>query len=63
MTYKLKIRLFTILFLAGLAIQSTNKETLKLEKNTTIALVGNNLASRMMDYGTFETELYLRYPH
>ena len=62
MTYKLKIRLLSIVFIAGLAFQCTDKKPLELQKNTTIALVGNNLASRMIDYGTFETELHLRYP-
>ncbi|HET8735573.1 MAG TPA: PVC-type heme-binding CxxCH protein, partial [Pricia sp.] len=27
-----------------------------------IVLIGNNLASRMMDFGHFETEMHLRYP-
>lgn len=35
---------------------------LTLEKNDHIVLVGNNLCSRMMDYGYFETELQLRFP-
>jgi len=33
-----------------------------VQKNTSIALVGNNLCSRMMNYGHFETELHFRYP-
>jgi len=39
-----------------------NAPTLKLKKNAHIALIGNNLGSRMMNYGFFETELHLRYP-
>ena len=35
---------------------------LQLEKGDNIVLVGNNLCSRMMNYGHFETEMYLRYP-
>ena len=35
---------------------------LQLEKGDHVVLVGNNLCSRMMNYGHFETELYLRYP-
>ena len=35
---------------------------LQLKKNTRIVLIGNNLGSRMMNYGHFETELHLRYP-
>ena len=35
---------------------------LEVEQQATIALVGNNLCARMMDYGHFETNLHLRYP-
>ncbi len=35
---------------------------LALRQGDHIILVGNNLGSRMMDYGYFETELHLRYP-
>jgi mono/diheme cytochrome c family protein/glucose/arabinose dehydrogenase/lysophospholipase L1-like esterase len=35
---------------------------LQVEEGSTIALIGNNLCSRMMEYGYFETEVYLRYP-
>lgn len=54
--------LIAILIIAFFASSCGESEKLNLEKNTTIALVGNNLGSRMMDFGTFETELYLRYP-
>jgi len=37
-------------------------EGLDLQKNDRIVLIGNNLASRMMNYGHFETEMHLRYP-
>ncbi|MBN7811073.1 HEAT repeat domain-containing protein [Algoriphagus sp. H41] len=40
----------------------TQKQTLELRKNSHITLVGNNLASRMQEYGLFETEMHLRYP-
>ncbi len=54
---------FNLLLLSVLILMGCEKKNhLELEPNSTIALVGNNLASRMMDYGTFETELYLRYP-
>lgn len=36
--------------------------TLKLKKGAHIILVGNNLGSRMMNFGHFETEMQLRYP-
>lgn len=33
-----------------------------LKKDARIVLLGNNLGSRMMNYGYFETEMHLRYP-
>jgi len=36
--------------------------TLTLNKGDHIVLIGNNLGSRMMNFGHFETELQLRYP-
>lgn len=38
------------------------KPILTLEKDTRLTLIGNNLCSRMMNYGVFETEVQLRYP-
>ena len=35
---------------------------LALKKGTHITIIGNGLASRMMKFGNFETELHLRYP-
>ncbi len=48
----------------GLFIQSCGKseKVLELKKDTHIVLIGNNLASRMVHFGHFETELHLRYP-
>jgi hypothetical protein len=37
-------------------------QKIDLQPNTHIALIGNNLCSRMMEYDHFETELYMRYP-
>lgn len=54
-------QLILILFLVFLASCSPDK-TLELRKGSKITLVGNNLGSRMMEYGLFETELHLRYP-
>jgi hypothetical protein len=49
--------------LIGLFLVGCNTApTLKLNQGTRIALVGNNLGSRMMEYGGLETELHLRYP-
>ncbi len=35
---------------------------LKIKEGSRIALLGNGLGSRMLDYGHFETEMHLRYP-
>ena len=45
-----------------LAFRSPAPAPLEVQKEATVALVGNNLCSRMMNFGDFETELYLRYP-
>ncbi len=40
----------------------SSSKALKLKKGAHIILIGNNLGSRMMDFGHFETEMQLRYP-
>ena len=35
---------------------------LEIRKDSHIVLIGNNLGSRMMNFGHFETEMHLRYP-
>ncbi|HLO45586.1 MAG TPA: PVC-type heme-binding CxxCH protein [Leadbetterella sp.] len=37
-------------------------ETIELSKDDRISMVGGNLGSRMMNYGHFETEIYVRNP-
>jgi len=39
-----------------------NKNVLPISKDDHIVLVGNNLGSRMLNFGHFETEMQLRYP-
>ena len=55
-----------ICFLMSLSLFITScsqpKETLKIRKDFHIVLLGNNLASRMQNFGYFETEMQLRYP-
>ncbi|WP_316818533.1 PVC-type heme-binding CxxCH protein [Pedobacter nyackensis] len=59
---------FLFVFSLGLilffTIQGTlpNANTIKIKKGSRIVLIGNNLASRMMNFGHFETEMHLRYP-
>ena len=57
-------RLMAILAIAFLAAQCSQSDsnTLKVRKGDHIILIGNNLGSRMMNFGHFETELQLRYP-
>ena len=54
-----KINLIIILFLIFI---DNSLLSSKIDKNSRIAFIGNNLCSRMINYGYFETELYLRYP-
>lgn len=56
----LSIALVTI-SLAALQYGSDNS-SLTVKKGSHIVLIGNNLGSRMMNYGHFETEMHLRYP-
>ncbi len=44
------------------SFQSTPPNALQVEKGSHISLIGGNLGSRMMNYGFFETEMYVRYP-
>ncbi|MDF2157495.1 PVC-type heme-binding CxxCH protein [Algoriphagus sp. CAU 1675] len=55
-------RSLLLLFFGVLAFQCTERKHLPLQKDSRIALVGNNLGSRMMEFGWFETEMHLRYP-
>ena len=56
--------ILSMMFAALVAVQCTpdRKNTLKVRKGLHIVLVGNNLCSRMMNFGHFETEMHLRYP-
>ncbi len=58
------LRCLLLLILASLfqSCSSEQKPLISLSKDTHILLIGNNLCSRMMNYGHFETELHLRYP-
>ena len=37
-------------------------QLIEIQDGSSIVMVGNNLCSRMINFGHFETELYLRYP-
>jgi len=58
------LRIFGIVIIALGAFRCTHSEegALKIKKGSHIVLIGNNLGSRMTNFGHFETELQLRYP-
>ncbi len=51
-----------VLFFTSCTSESPS-HNLTVAKGESIALIGNNLCSRMMNFGHFETELHLRYPN
>ena len=58
--HNIQIRSFlTIALLAG----STLFAKIDLGKEQTISFVGSGMGSRMIHYGHFETEIFLRFPH
>ncbi|MES2454225.1 MAG: PVC-type heme-binding CxxCH protein [Bacteroidota bacterium] len=61
---KAVLRISGVLLIALLTLQFTKSSppSFTLKKDTHIVLIGNNLGSRMMNYGHFETEMHLRYP-
>ena len=61
---KTALRISAILLIALITLQFTQSSgpSLAVKKNAHIVLIGNNLGSRMMNYGHFETEMHLRYP-
>lgn len=61
---KLVLKTFAILLIGLCIFQFTQSDpmTLKIKKGAHIILIGNNLGSRMMNFGHFETEMHLRYP-
>ena len=62
MNIKTTFKIPGLLLIGFLAIQCAQPDTsLKTKKGDRIFLIGNNLGSRMMTYGYFETEMQLRY--
>lgn len=54
--------LIVLVPLAFSAFRFDVSQSLSLRKGAHIVLLGNNLGSRMMNYGHFETEMQVRYP-
>lgn len=65
-TLLLRARLFayitTPVLLIGLVGCQLGEPPLTVQEGSRIVLIGNNLGSRMMNFGHFETELHVRYP-
>ena len=60
----LNLVFFTMFFsfsIIGKALAAPSP-SIQIEKESKIVIVGNNLCSRMMNFGYFETEIHLRYP-
>ena len=59
-----KAAITVIVLVAVCAIQcrESNPGKVTIQKDSHIVLVGNNLGSRMMNFGHFETEMHVRYP-
>jgi len=51
-----------VLLLILVACTKEDEGRLQIKKNTRVVLIGNNLGSRMLNFGHFETEMHLRYP-
>ncbi len=63
MTIKKSLKVSLLLLIGFCAIQCSQPDTsLTVNKGAHILLIGNNLGSRMMNYGYFETEMQVRYP-
>ena len=50
------------IILTAFQFKQSDSNPIQLKKGAHIILIGNNLGSRMMNYGYFETEMQLRYP-
>ena len=56
-------KIFFIVFNSLIASESYKAiESLNVGKGNQIVIIGNNLCSRMMNFGYFETEIHLRHP-
>lgn len=54
--------LLIVVILFALSSCKKQEPILKIKKNDRIVLLGNNLPSRMINYGLFETEIHSRFP-
>ncbi|MEX0288128.1 MAG: PVC-type heme-binding CxxCH protein [Flavobacteriaceae bacterium] len=58
-------KIFPICIFLGIVScgETPAENLLKIENNAHIVLVGNNMASRMVNFGHFETEMQMRFPN
>lgn len=61
-SFNVSVIFFSLAIIGFSAFQFSESNTLKIKKGSHIMLIGNNLGSRMMNYGSFETEMQVRYP-
>lgn len=54
--------LFSLILVLSSCTHKPTMEPVKIQKDSRIVLIGNNLGSRMMEYGDFDTELQTRFP-
>ena len=59
----LPVVVFAFLTLICIHCTTQEKGILSLKKDDHVVLLGNNLCSRMINFGHFETEMHLRYPN
>ncbi len=57
-----KVLISLLLVIALYSCNHKENGLLELKNNSHIVLIGNNLGSRMLNFGHFETEMHLRYP-
>lgn len=62
----MRLRSFGLILVLLFAMQNlqctSSQNSIELEPDASIVIIGNNLGSRMMHFGYFETELHTRYP-
>lgn len=58
----MKYIFFALIIFLYVSCSKRTNDKLNIGAGSNIVLVGNNLGSRMMDFGYFETEMHLRYP-
>ena len=60
--YKSNMLLSLVISFLAFSCTLQDANYLKISKDSHIVLIGNNLGSRMMNYGFFETDVQLKFP-